>query len=678
MKEARGNDRTQMRVRKNRWDSRLDNFESGMSEKKNGTSVSRVGRKRVTRRAFVGLGAAAVLSLAIGPRLAWGEVGSGAWGSRGGWAHPGSHFGFKAGWSYSYDECVWLSASCDCTVGRMTELFVEIRVDAYVACGGIWTPTWSPDIPDTPTYAYIRDDAGTWMASAFWNIDTTYDHDYYAYMTGTSLRVSRQAWDWRCWCGADIKGLGGSAPGTHSVAEADQWIPHHVLVDDSSWHGKIVTLRPRSAEHLRMDALNGGMSAGSDVRGWSSSDKTNQNWIVLRSAQGRTCFVPVHVGGSPLFLDVKGGDWKDGTGIQLYRGNGGLAQSYWLHDLGTGYHLIIPECSGCALDLNRGGQADGTEIIQWNCYGNWGDSNQHWKLEEVLFRERSKDSMTIDGKPESGEVLAPSDPRERCLPSNFAGTTGMYYQYAWYRGKSKGDRAELVQAFSEDSAYLVEEKDEGKFLTCVVKAFARYGNVPYKGEVATQSVQVALSRASIRFFSDDDAKPCWQVSVKKGSAFVVPEEAWKAAVKKDCSGIEGWYSDKEHLSLFLDGTAVNEDLDLYARNRIALEYEMASSSCVAAETQAYFLDPSLTQPLGNPRDLLPLATEHYVGERVSFAQGSSVWYEDMGSVREAACAVGAFAEADAGGSPLLTARLTKNTLVYLCWRVPAYDGIALQ
>ena len=142
----------------------------------------------------------------------------------------------------------------------------------------------------------------------------------------------------RAWCDSP-----DSAYGINTTAEASQLIPHHPLVDDRSWQGRIVTLRPEAAPHLRLDAAGGGTANGTNIIGWSASDYTNQHWLVLTSAQGRTCLVPVHTGEAPLFADVSSNDWNDGDNVHLWSGTGGWNQSFWLHDLGTGYHMIVPE-----------------------------------------------------------------------------------------------------------------------------------------------------------------------------------------------------------------------------------------------------------------------------------------------------------------------------------------------
>ena len=649
--------------------------------------------RAIARRRFLGLGGAAALSLLLAPRLAWGGVGGGSWGSAGATAHPGSHFGYDGGWGYSSNGKVWLAVSCNATVGRMTELFLEVSVTSYYANGGVWSPTWFTDYPDTHVDSFVRNGAGVWLSSTSGLYATTYDCAWFQGPYATHrLRVAREAWDWwswagvRAWCDSP-----DSAYGINTTAEASQLIPHHPLVDDRSWQGRIVTLRPEAAPHLRLDAAGGGTANGTNIIGWSASDYTNQHWLVLTSAQGRTCLVPVHTGEAPLFADVSSNDWNDGDNVHLWSGTGGWNQSFWLHDLGTGYHMIVPECSGCALDLEGGGQGNGTNVAQWNCYGDWGNPNQHWALEEPLFREREPGALTLSaaggtadagaggaGEVEPGAALSPTDPDLACLPRNYPGTAGMGYRYAWYRGGAPGERAECVRGPSEEPAYEVAEVDEGAYLVCVVTAYARYGNVSYRGEAETASVHVRSLRARVRFFADADAEPCFADQLDRGSAYTVPQAAWQAAAKPDCAGVDGWYRDASCTEAFVGGALVEDDLDLFACNRVELTYAQADRSCLLASPRAYYLDEACEHPLPDPSALLPPQAMLRYGGRVSFARGASAWYEDMGRVREASCALGAYAAPDAADLPLRSARLTRNTTAYLLWRTPAYDGISLS
>lgn len=639
--------------------------------------VRRIGnRAPMTRRAFLAAGTAVGLSWLAGTKVAWGGVGGGGWGAIGSVAAPGNHFGYDGGWGYSDNGKVWLSVRCDAVVGRMTELFLEISVTSYYANGGVWNPTWFTDYPDTHVDSFIRDETG-WLASKSGFYDTTYDNSNYhgPYVTDT-LRVARRSWDWwawagvRAWCDSP-----DSAYGIDTTAEASQIIPAHVLNDDASWRGKIVTVRPRSAEHLFMDASGGGLDVRTNVVGWQDTFTTNQNWIVVESPQGRTSLVPVHTGASALYLDLQGGDWFDGDNVHLWTPNGGTAQSLYLHDFGDGYHMLVFECSGCALDLDGGGQDNGTNFHQWNPYNDWVTRNRHMKIEEVVFGPRSEGAFAIEGEPRKGGDLSPSDPNATCHPYNYPGTAGMAYRYAWYRG-GPDSRGELVQGPGDKATYRVTEADEGARLTCVVTAYARFQETPYRGEAAAYA-DVPRGEVAVRFFADGEARACYEVEARRDEPFFVPRETWDAAEKEGCAGVEGWFSDAGCSVRFEDGAIVSEPLDLYAYNRVTLAYAQADASCLLRDDRAYFLDEALSTPL-QEEDALPDGRTLRFGERVVFERGAPAWFEERGRVRMATCDLGAYASAAAEGVAQRAARLVRNTEAYLLWRTPAYDGIELS
>lgn len=773
----------------------------------------------MARRTFLGFTGITALSFFL-PFQAFAGVGGGAWGSCGASAAPGNHFGYDGGWGCSRDGKVWLSVSANCTIGRMTELYLQIDVTSYYANGGVWNPTWSTDYADTHVDSFIRN-SSSWVSSKSGYYDTTYDSSSYhgPYVTD-SLRVKREASDWwawagvRAWCDSN-----DNAYGINTTAEASQLIPHNVVVDDRSWQRKIVVLRPKAAPALFADCAGGATAGGTNVLAWETTNTTNQNWIVLTSAQGRTCFVPVHTGSSPLFMDVNGGDWNDGDNIQLWTGNGGLAQSYYLHNLGNGYHLIVPECSGCAVDLDGGGQSNGTNIAQWNCRGDWTNANQLWLVEEALFKERTPGSMTISGKPEKDQTLSLPDPNEACIPYNYPGTTGMYWKYAWYRSddayigddlrlsgsahvadvgdtpaqnatefvgtvgevhaleafslnlsttmtgkivyqayisgdgwqaeRSDGERAgttglgkpieqmkvwlegevadhwkleaqahisdvgwgswadgggvigaspnhveafrvrltrldadpvgscKLIKGPSEEKTYRVAEEDEGSHLLCVIQAFSRYQDIAYAGKVITTSVEVPETRVAVRFFADGEADPCYTLKVRKNDPFSIPQIAMRTALKPNCSGLDGWYKDPSYQEKFVDGAALTTDLDLYARNKVDLTYQSTDRSESADPMREYYFDEALCH-VASIQDALPSDEHYYYGDRANFKLGKTLWYSDVGKTRRLDCTSGVYADAKASGTPMRSARLVRNTTVYVDWIPLGYDGVILS
>ncbi|WP_080802103.1 RICIN domain-containing protein [Arabiibacter massiliensis] len=606
-------------------------------------------------------------------------------------AYPGNNFGYDSGWGYSSDDKVWLSVRCDATVGRMTELYLEMSVKSYYANGGVWSPTWFTDYPDTHVWTYIMDGmSGDRLSSKRGFYDTTYDSSSYhgPYVTDVH-RIERRAYDWtayavvNAWCDSP-----DHANGIDITAEAGQIVPAHALVDDASWHGKIVTMRPEAAPHLYMDVAGGGVESGSNVFGWRLSDFTNQHWIALESDYGHTRFVPVHIGDVYRQLDIKGGDWFDDDTAQIYDGNTTKAQSFYVHDLGTGYHLIVAECSGCALDLNGGGPDNGTDISQWNCFDDWDNPNQHWLIEEPVFKTRDGGPLRLEasGAIEPGAVVGVAeDPNAACVPYNYPGTDGMFYKYEFLRFPSdpgpdfaQWEGGDVVRAASTDNSYQVGEADAGAFIVCVVTAWTRWtANVKYRGQAVTGALEVLLPMVDVRFFADGDAEPCFEATVRRGEAFSVPQEAWDAAAKPECAGVEGWFVDAACSVRFADGSVVSEPLDLFAFNRVKLVYAQAETSCLLKEGRECYLDENLTEPAGEG-DVLPPKRELRHGDLAVFDRGAPVWFEERGRVREAACEQGAYADAAAHGVAQRTARLTCNTTAYLRWRTPSYDGIAVS
>ena len=394
---------------------------------------SKKDRKPVTRRAALkGTAAALACAMMWDAGRAWAGVGGGDWGCNDAVAAPGNYFGHDGGWAYSSDGTCWISLSANCTIGRMTELYLNVTVKAYFANGGVWSPTWFTDFPDTHVRTFVWNATGGYDEDSHTGFyDTTYDsNSYHGPYCEITHRVSRKSSDWRCHPGAQVWcDSADNANGIWTQEYGRQVIPHHALVNDDFWIGKIVTLRALSSPERYADVTAGG-AEGTGVVTWSPYDASNQNWGVGRSAQGRCCFVPIHLA-RQTYLDLRGGDWNDRDEFQIYGGNGSLAQSFWLHKIGTrgkdlaGAHLIIPECSGCAMD-NRGcGDSLGTTVAQWNCYGDWDNHNQWWILEEPQFREASPGKLKLAGLNDAGHpvvgqaLTAPGLGGGLTLPKNY-------------------------------------------------------------------------------------------------------------------------------------------------------------------------------------------------------------------------------------------------------------------
>ncbi|MFJ8633270.1 RICIN domain-containing protein [Streptomyces sp. NPDC093568] len=79
-------------------------------------------------------------------------------------------------------------------------------------------------------------------------------------------------------------------------------------------------------------------------------------------------------------LDVPSRSVDDGTQITQYTCNGGMNQSWWFKDMGSGYVQLVARHSGKCLDVADRSTANGNPVIQWNCGT---ATNQQWQLQDA-------------------------------------------------------------------------------------------------------------------------------------------------------------------------------------------------------------------------------------------------------------------------------------------------------
>lgn len=185
-------------------------------------------------------------------------------------------------------------------------------------------------------------------------------------------------------------------------------------------------------------------------------------------------------------------------------------------------------------------------------------------------------------------------------------------------------------------------------------------------------------RVKVSYCVDGDRTPVYVEEVAVGAAYAANAQASAKGTKPDCAGFDGWYNDAACTRKFIDGTSVpTSGMTLYGRNKVTLSYASARQTVALLERHACFADEALSVPVMESAPLPASQTLHY-GDRVTVARGASLWFEDQGRTREAVCDLGAYPTSEARGTPARTIKLTSNTVAYLRWRVPAYDGIALS
>lgn len=257
-----------------------------------------------------------------------------------------------------------------------------------------------------------------------------------------------------------------------------------------------------------------------------------------------------------------------------------------------------------------------------------------------------------------------------------AGTEGKAIQGMAVRIEPRGPLAAYWQG---TPAYTPGEDLGGKKVACVVRARQSGGfGLSYRGIVATAPVLVRHPFVEVRCYADGEEDPCWTGQAQPRRAYAVPDEARRAAQKPACSGFDGWYVDRSCTVPFEDGTVLGDDaLDLYGRSVARVSYACTEGSRALFANRACCFDEAMTQPF-DVSAALPSGHEVFYGDRVVFSQGRSAWYEGHGKVREAVCARGAYATAEGAGTPALAARITGDTVAYLAWRLPEYDGISVS
>ncbi len=669
---------------------------------KNNKNYNQDKKRILTRRSFLGIGAIATLSLFLAPRFAWGGVGGGAWGNYGGRAWIGSHYGYDGGWFYAPGtpgyfaaNKVWLAVSSNATVARMSDLLCEIAVSSYYANWGAWgSATWTTDHKDVEVTSYIKNNTGSWLASAYGVYDNNSGTQYFqGPFDSVKLTVRRDKEDWTSWAGVNVQCNGWDhARGINTTAEASQIIPAHGLINDDSLQGKIYTLSPKCSSHLVLDVTAGRISDLSETCFWTRTHTTNQLWIVEPSHSSSLMrLIPVHVNANKCLeiCDGEAGEnrWTNFRAAVLRDYRGAQNQHLWLHRCEDGYVYPVFDSSGFALNCVYAGTSDGTAAAQYNCFAagvSKVDTASLFEMEEAVFHEREAGLMSILGNAEVGQELWVSNPEEkvlqndeekpRCYPYNYPRTNGMIYLYSWYRGDVEGARSIEIQGASENSHYLIQESDAGLFLTCVVHAQTRFGEYRLKGEVVCPSVKVQNTTAQVHYFADNETAPAFTEEVTKGHAFYTNPEAIAEATKANCSGFEGWYIDRECTVLFSEGEGLEGDLALYGRNKVTVRFDMTNESKTLFSEKELFSDRALLEP-AQAEVLLPQMKEIYYQEQILFERCGSVWFEDQGRIREAIGQRGVYALPEAVGTPVTSMRVLSDVVLYIHWYVPRYEGI---
>ena len=153
-----------------------------------------------------------------------------------------------------------------------------------------------------------------------------------------------------------------------------------------------------------------------------------------------------------------------------------------------------------------------------------------------------------------------------------------------------------------------------------------------------------------------------------------PAAAKDAAQKEGCLEVSGWFVDPGYTTPY-EPCGHTADFNLYAYNSCSLEYGTTSRSCVLDASYRWKADEAMARDL-DLAALYPAKSAVRYGEAVTFAGPWSAWWSDMGKTRKVTSAPGVYAAQAATGSPVASAKLKRNSVVYVDWPWTGYDGVA--
>ena len=252
--------------------------------------------------------------------------------------------------------------------------------------------------------------------------------------------------------------------------------------------------------------------------------------------------------------------------------------------------------------------------------------------------------------------------------------------------------AKVVREWSADPEYTPTMDDSGKYLHCLCRLSAvqpgaassaaaggDYGDHDwmldrFQGTVASAAPTLVLGNLRIKYYVDGESEPCYTDQALPNAVYETPAAAKAAAQKEGCLEVSGWFVDPEYATPYAP-RELTGDLELYAYNSCSLEYGTTSRSCVLDASYRWKADEAMTRDL-DLAALYPAKSVVRYGEAVTFAGPWSAWCSDMGKTRKASSTPGVYAARAATGSPVASAKLKRNSVVYVDWPWSGYDGVA--
>jgi len=151
--------------------------------------------------------------------------------------------------------------------------------------------------------------------------------------------------------------------------------------DDGSGSGGAIsdgTYRITNANSgLLLEVANAGTSDGDNVRQWSDTGHSCQEWNVTSNSDGTYAITNANSG---LWLEVAAAGTAEGDNIRQWSNTNHACQAWTIEDAGGGQYRLVNANSGLLAEVSGAGTADGDNVQQWSDNGG---SHQLWTFTSV-------------------------------------------------------------------------------------------------------------------------------------------------------------------------------------------------------------------------------------------------------------------------------------------------------
>lgn len=152
-----------------------------------------------------------------------------------------------------------------------------------------------------------------------------------------------------------------------------------VGVKAGTLHDGVYEIQSALDSSMYVDLYDGSIKNGSNIQLYKGNHQSNQRWYIQDTGDGY--YTITSYKNKNYAMDIYGAKpITSGSNVQLYNFNGGNNQKWVIKDAGDGYYNIVSKANGLYVDVKEGKTKNCTNILVWN--GN-GGNNQKFKFIDV-------------------------------------------------------------------------------------------------------------------------------------------------------------------------------------------------------------------------------------------------------------------------------------------------------